>query len=265
VANVTIPGIATSATSLAAADLIEVSQGGTSKQASIGLIPGRLLAIQRFASAQTVTPTYNANTNSIIIKLLGAGGGGRSVAAPSAGVVAIGQPGDGGAYLEKRLTTGFSGKQLVVGTAGTGGSATTPPNSGTNGTATTFDAAGANYSAGGGAGGTATNSAPYGWIVYSGGAAVASNGDLNVASKYSLNFSTSASGSPSASSLGGSPGNPVYGQGAVTAAIVSTSAVAGATGAGNGAGGSGAICFNGNTPLAGGNGTDGYAEIWEFS
>lgn len=240
---------------------------GNTTITTTGGCTGVLIAVQRFSTHQTVTPTFNANTNSIVIKLLGAGGGGRSVAAPGASNIAIGEAGGGGGYCEKLISgrSNFVGKQLIVGTAGTGGAAASAPNSGGNGGDTTFDAAGANYKGGGGLGGSGTDVANYGWIVRVLNGGSAANCDLNTTAPYTFNFSTnSATSQPSGLSQGGAAAEPHYGAPGSTQAVLSTAAVQGGDATGNGTGGAGGITFNGNTPLRGGNGTDGYAEIWEY-
>lgn len=251
---------------ITAANLLRVNADGSINVVGGGAAAaGRLLAVQTFTTHQTVTPTYNALTTSVVIVLVGAGGGGGAASAnPGAATGFWGQPGGGGAYLRKRLTTAFSGKQLIVGTGGAGGTA--GANAGANGTATSFDAGGANYSAGPGIGGatsrtvTATTFADAPIQT----PATASNGDVNVSGDIGTLTVFSAGALNIATGQGGS--SP-FGRGGIPQTLSGTNiSQAGAAGQGNGSGGSAGATFGGTAAaVAGGAGTDGYAEIWEYS
>src|SRR5690348_17081100 len=74
---------------------------------------GRLLNVQVFTASGTYTPT--PGTNSVVVEVLGAGGG---AAATAAGQGSIGGGGWSGAYAKGRITSGFSGASITVGASG---------------------------------------------------------------------------------------------------------------------------------------------------
>ena len=237
-------------------------QSNTSSQPTVTgqvVANGALVGIQRFATHGTFTYTPDAGTNTVLIKLLGAGASGNGCSTPAGGSANIGQTGGGGAYLEKLLTTNFSGKQIVVGQGGAASSIGDSP--GNSGGDTTFDAAGGNYRAGGGVAGTGMNSAAYGWQVLGQAAAgTAINGDLNEAGQIG-GPNTSFAGLPTASSVGA---NSRYGQGGIAEVIGGTISLPGAAGIGNGSGSSGGLCLSSGPDEPSAAGTDGYAEIDEY-
>lgn len=111
------------------------------------------------------------------------------------------------------------------------------------------------------------NMGEYGWQVLgqaAGGVAV--NGDYNEVGQgggpnTSLSATLSKSGYMTTSSVGASSR---YGQGGVAEVIGGPVSLPGATGIGNGSGGSGGLCFSSGPDEPGGPGTDGYAEFDEY-
>lgn len=109
---------------------------------TISKTPGRIIGVQTFGSGGVYTPT--PGTKSIIVEGCGGGGGGGGAGATAAGVVSIGGGGASGGYFRTRLTSGFSGATVTIGSGGPGGINANP---GGNGTATQF---GNIFAAGGG-------------------------------------------------------------------------------------------------------------------
>lgn len=124
--------------------VIQVTYDGTQFQLSGVFQKGALLGVQRFTANGTYTPT--PGTASVIVELVGAGGGSGGTTATGAGTISTSGGGGSGAYARSRLTSGFSGASVTVGTAGAAG--TSPAGAGGNGTASSFGA----LTAGGGIG-----------------------------------------------------------------------------------------------------------------
>lgn len=212
--------------------------------------------------AGTYTPT--TGTVSVIIELVGGGGGGGGISQPGGSSVATARGGGGGGYIQHRLTSAFSGAAYVVGAKGTGGTAGN--NAGTAGSNTTFTATGGGgtvYTAGGGSAG---NGGSGGTPPGVGGAATAggtcTNGDVQKPGGPSLHNLSLANGE----ALGGGGGSSHYGAGAPTNNGGGANASsAGSAGTGKGAGGSGAAGSGSGVARAGGDGTDGFIIITEFS
>lgn len=112
---------------------------------------GNILAIRRFTSSGTYTPT--AGTVAVRVQLVGGGGGGGGSSATSTGQQSVGAGGAGGSYAESFLTSGFSGVTMTIGAAGSAGAIA---GSGGNGGTTSF---GALLSATGGGGGQPSGAA----------------------------------------------------------------------------------------------------------
>lgn len=228
-----------------------------------GASSGGLIGIQKFtAGSHTYTPTLG--TNSIFMRLQGAGGGGGGVASPGSGNVARAFAGCAGGYLEKYLTANFSGAALVVGAKGTGGTAGN--NNGTAGGDTTFtDTAGSPtvYTASGGALGSGSTGFAPPLAQSSAGGAAATNGDLNIAggpTKPAVALSTSAL-------IGSGGGDARLGFGATPKALTATASTSNGNNApaGFGGGGGGGIATTTGAAASGGDGADGVIEIFEFN
>lgn len=213
---------------------------------------GRLLNIQTpplGASVYTPTP----GTTSIVIKAVGAGGAGGGNQAAAAAQYAAGGAGGSGAYFEHRLTSGFSGAALTVGTGGVGVSAA----AGGAGGNTSFAAIVAG-GGGGGGGGTATGTGTVRAGLTAGGAAGAVTGVPNLIAAAGSVGGTAWSdalaivaGIGAPSFFGGMSGEIYNGPGVVGSAF--------------GAGGSGSASTTGFGARAGGNGANGLMQIYEYS
>ncbi|HHH0343925.1 TPA: phage tail protein [Yersinia enterocolitica] len=81
---------------------------------------GRLIGPPKiFTSSGTYTPT--AGTTSVIVEAQGAGGGGGYARATSTGYMSAGSGGGAGGYGKSRLTSGFSGVAITIGSGGSQG------------------------------------------------------------------------------------------------------------------------------------------------
>ena len=89
---------------------------------------GRLLNVRIFTTTDIYTPT--TGTQSIIVDVIGGGG----ATTPSASQRSCGGGGSAGAYARARLTTGFAGVTVTIGSGGAGISAA----AGNSGGTTTF-------------------------------------------------------------------------------------------------------------------------------
>lgn len=90
----------------------------------INALGGRLINIQTFYSSGTYTPT--SGTKSVIVEMVGGGGGSDAAPATGSGQVSIVTGGGAGAYAKGRFLTGFSGASVVVGAGGVGGTSGSP-------------------------------------------------------------------------------------------------------------------------------------------
>lgn len=133
---------------------------------------GELLNVRVFASGATYTPT--AGTNSIVVYVVGAGGGSGGNAATGAGQNAASGGGGAGAFEWARITSAFSGVTLAVGTGGTAGAA--GANAGGTGGTTSFGALISCTGGVGGGGGAAVASASAGGSAGTGAAACTISG-----------------------------------------------------------------------------------------
>jgi hypothetical protein len=120
---------------------------------------GRLLNTQYFTTPGTFTYTPTAGTNKVFVRVQGADGAGGGLGATNSAQIAAAGGGGGGGYLEKTLTSGFSGATIVVGASGVGASASS---GGTGGTSS-FGAYGATGGSGGGTNTVASTSEAVGF------------------------------------------------------------------------------------------------------
>lgn len=236
--------------------------GPTGATGAAGSTSGTLIGVQIIDTPGAFTYTPTPGTNSVIMELLGAGGGGCGVAQPGASNIALGRSGAGGAWLLKRLTSGFSGESGSIGAGGTGGAAGT--NAGTAGGDTTFtDGSATTYTAAGGPGGpsaAATTTTSQTQVGVGGGAAT--NGDLQRnGERASFSIVITAT-----NMRVGAGGNSKYGTGGVGAVLTANNtSQAGSNASGHGAGGGGAGASGTGAAVAGGNGSDGMAIFWEYA
>jgi hypothetical protein len=214
---------------------------------------GRLINIQYFFSSGTYTPT--TGTTSVVIQAWGAGGQGGGVPNPGSGQTASGGGGSGGAFMQKRLTSGFSGATVTVGAGGSGGG------SGTGGAGgnSSFTAS---YVAAGGAGGSSSGglTVTLASILSSpGNGAASTGGDLNGVTPqggYGIWYSSgqAQSGYGGAGFLGQQGAAPVI-----------NGSGAGKPGQVQGSGGSGANAFGSGGAFSGGAGGGGLVIVYEYS
>lgn len=100
-----------------AGDLVDafVTAGGLQAMDQTGATPGKLLSTQVFG-AGTVTPTYPAGTNTVVIELQAGGGSGGGVAGPDGSHAAVGSSAGAGAYIQAQMAIATAtGQSLVVG------------------------------------------------------------------------------------------------------------------------------------------------------
>lgn len=208
-------------------------------------VNGALINIKYFTTAGASTYSPTAGTKFIIVQVTGGGGGGGGNRGANNGA---GGGGAGGTAI-KKITSGFSGVTVTVGSAGSGAGAGGGSVGGTGGTSSF----GALVSATGGAGGIGWEGTPFGGGGASGNG---SSGDVNIRGGCGLNgcyltgsISVSFSGQGGASFYGGGGNNRSYNdQGA------------GDTGKAYGSGGSGAY---GNA--GGGAGAAGLVIVYEYA
>lgn len=212
---------------------------------------GRLLNVQTFTANGTYTPT--PGTTSIVIELLGGGAAGGGCVATGAGQLSIGSGGGAGALVKSRVTSGFSGASVVVGTAGAGVSGA----SGNNGSASTF----LTLSAGGGFGGAASSAAST-VAAAGGGGGVGANGNISNGSGERGELTGAAFAN--VIWLSGAGGNTYIGGGG-TAQQTTAATTPGVAASGFGAGGGGAVVGASGAASAGGAGSPGIVVIYEYS
>jgi hypothetical protein len=223
---------------------------GASADPTWGYPTGTLIGIQIFTSSGTYTP--DAGTNSVIVEAVGGGGGGGGVAATGAGQTAAAGGGAAGGYVRKRLTSGFSGATVTIGSAGSGGTA--GANSGGAGGNTSF---GASITAGGGVGGGGGTAFTPPGLGQNGAGGTATGGDINVAGAGGSIYYVA-----SANTLWAGPGeSSFYGRGGKS----SINGAAANAASGFGSGGSGASNVASASAQAGASGTAGLVIVWEYN
>lgn len=215
---------------------------------------GRLISIVRITTTSTYTPS--PGVKSVIVYCQGAGGAGGGAAPTTSTTSAPGGGGGAGALTVAKLTAGFSGASVVVGSGGAGaGNA-----AGGNGGPSLF---GASITAGGGQGGAraAAFTPPLYSTPGSGGAGISGAnlyGKAGDSGTIGICFNpVTAVGGVGATSMFGGGGNPV--------GVSSVIAVNGQAGSGFGSGGSGGVSAGGAGAAAGGSGAPGIVFVYEYS
>ncbi|WP_434626185.1 hypothetical protein J3P84_23450 [Pseudomonas sp. Z1-29] len=210
---------------------------------------GRLLNVRTFTSSSTYIPT--PGTASIVVEVVGGGGGSGGCAATSASQYAASAGAASGSFAKGRITSGFSGVAVSVGSAGTVGAAGGP---GGSGGTSSF---GALVSAPGGPGSAtgAAISAQFFLVAGTPSGPQAGGGSI-----------FNSSGEPGSvgftANVGGNGGSTPYGSGGLGSGITGLSG-SDATGYGSGAGG---ICRNASqAAIAGFPGRPGVVIITEYS
>lgn len=110
---------------------------GVSSLAFLNVVSGRLLNIQVLSVSGTQLYAPTPGTRSILVEMIGGGGGSAGCAATAADQTGLTCPGGNGAYAMLRLNSGFDNVTLTVGAGGLAGSSTQP---GGNGGTTSFGA-----------------------------------------------------------------------------------------------------------------------------
>jgi hypothetical protein len=220
----------------------------TSSAASGGT--GRLIrAPQVITNTSTTTYTTPAGCTGIYVELLGGGGGGGGCSATNNN---IGGSGAAGSYASKYFTvTASTGYTVAIGAAGTGGAA--GANAGTAGGNTTITVGATTVTAVGGTAGAAGSDN----TSKTASGVTATNGDLNASSQPGTSTFINATTNQQIATGGSTP----YGGGGTK--IFSNTAGDGAAATGYGAGGSGG--FSRGATQAGGNGSQGFIRIWEYT
>jgi hypothetical protein len=218
---------------------------------------GRLLAVRKFTTGGTYTPT--AGTSFVIVEAVGGGGGGGGAGVTGSGAIAAAGCGGGsGAMVRALVSSGFAGVALAIGAGGAGGSGNS---TGSQGGDTTFGALVTAFGGYGGNGMSASSSVKFttggGWA---GGAAVSGSAVL-------LNFE-SENGTPGQVSAGcGCAGIGGRSELSPFLANVGSPLSGGPSGAPirPGAGGGGALSMNGGAAQTGGIGAAGQIIIHEYA
>lgn len=217
---------------------------------------GALLNVQTFTSSGTYTPT--AGTTSIIVEVQAAGGGSGGCVATSASQLSYGGGGGAGTFVKARITSGFSGAAVTIGSAGAAGAAGA---AGGNGGATSFGSLVSCPGGNGGAAGAAIT-ASQGHVGFSGGAkggaptisgATALQTVRGAPAGFFHDTATSTIGSAGGSSPHGNGGAPAVINGAVDPAN------------GYGAGAAGPVNGPSQSAKVGAAGTPGFVVIYEYS
>lgn len=212
---------------------------------------GRLIATRVFSAAGATTYTPTAGTKSVEVLVVAGGGGGGGSLTSAAGQCSSAAGGGGGGASFKRITSGFAGVTLTVGTAGGGGA---PGVQGGAGGASSF---GAHCSATGGGGGTQGGVVTIGTVNFGGigTQGTGSNGDWNARGGqgwYAAVMDAGATSGPGGPSIFGGGGTWSFNAAPSTAATTP------------GAGGGGATSLA-SAGQAGGAGAAGIIIVREFA
>ncbi len=215
---------------------------------------GRLISIVRITS--TSTYTASPGVKSVIVYCQGAGGAGGGTAPTSSTTSSPAGGGGAGALAVAKLTSGFSGASVAIGSGGLGVSNA----AGGNGGATSF---GGVITAGGGQGGA--RSAAFPPPLYStpgpGGAGISG---ANLYGKAGDSGAIGICFNP-ITAVGGAGAQSTYGGGGNPVGVSTATAVNGQPGSGYGAGGSGGVSAGGAGAATGGNGSSGIVFVYEYS
>ena len=226
-------------------------------------VTGGLLAVQKFTSGGTYTPT--AGTVYAVVEAIGAGGGGGGAISSSTNYTSAGSGGGGGGY-GVYLYANPAAQTVTVPSGGSGGSGA---GNGGSPSATTF---GALLSVNGGGGGTGGTDG-FGPVNVAGGAGGTGAGSYSITGSYGGQALSNYGGiiSPDVRYglvRGGHGGNSNYGFGGDDAWLVGSNAsafsVAGNNGSGYGGGGGGAAISYKLVTVSGGSGTGGIIIVHDY-
>lgn len=219
---------------------------------------GALLSITRITASGTYT--LPSNVGAIFVRIVGGGGSGGGAASTSGSSVSVGSGGGAGGYVDKFITSPASSATVTIGAGASGNSAA----NGSAGGASSFVDGTYTLSAGGGSAGLILGADATTFQSFQGGiASGASGGDANIIpARAERSFRYPPRG------YGGSGGSgPFGGGGGGTEGTGSSGGQTGGNGNGYGSGGGGSLNAGagGSTARPGGDGTDGYCEVWEFA
>lgn len=220
---------------------------GASADPIFGFPTGTLIGVQRFTSSTTYTPT--TGTNSVIVEIQGGGGAGGGAPATGVGQFSAGLAGGGGGYIKHRMTTGFSGATVTVGSGGVGASGA----AGGNGGSSTFAGVTANGGTGGGviAAGTVGNAGATAGGTASGGSLINVSGNPGGFTTFSQPNNIGIPSNGGASMLGAGGGG--------------TFSSTGGAATGFGGGGGGSLNTASQAAMTGGAGAAGVVIVWEYA
>lgn len=225
--------------------------------------PGRLLTVNTYTVHGTYTWNRPANCNSTIGRLAGAAGGGASANATAANHGDGGGGGGAGGYTEGQNLSPPASWTVTIPQGGTGG-ASGALNSGGNGSAAASIGSWMVANSGnGGSAGLDQNPPTRG----AGGAGGTVSTAGNLISFTGQNGADGSGSGGNSVAIGGAGGSGPLGQGGASVAAGADQQTTGLNGSGWGAGGSGGAANDNTTTktAAGGNGTDGGAEIKAYS
>ena len=215
--------------------------------------------------------TTPAGCNSIYVEAIGAGGGGGGSDTFATNAASSGGGGGSGAYAAKYFTVSPSTSYAyAIGASGIAG--TNTGGDGGSGGNTTFTVVATTITAGGGAGGLASQpTTNYRFDIESGGAGgTATNGDINVPGSagtvggFDITSSSSSFDSVNAGT-GGNGGSSFFGGGGAGGVRTgNTGSTAGSNGS-SGGGGGGSVTITTTTGAAGGAGGAGLIRVWEYT
>lgn len=209
-----------------------------------------LLNIQIFNTAGTSTYTPTPGTAVIDVEVQGGGGAGGGGASTGAGQVAGGAGGAAGAYGRKRLTTGFAGVTVTVGSGGI------PVNGGAGGNGGTSSFGAFVSAPGGNGGGTVAPAAPVNAPISGAVGPIATGGDVNGVGGHGYYFWSANN------PLGGKGGMSFFGEGGFQTSGISVGNPAQSPGSG---GSGGVLAPSSGASTAGGAGARGIVIIREYA
>lgn len=216
-------------------------------------LAGKLINIRVFTAGGTYTAT--TGTNSVVVEGVGAGGAGGGAPAAGSGNITVGAGGGAGAYGWVRLTSGFNGQTITIGTGGSGVAGGTGGSGGTTSFGTSLVLAGGT----GGGTGVIVSSSGLGGQPGSGGAATTATVGVPGSSGFT-GLAISASIGQS-----GAGGSTRFGAGGGATQGGGPTASSGFAGTGYGAGGSGGLGISNTVTPTGGAGAPGLIVVYEYA
>ena len=218
-----------------------------------GTLKGRLLNVQTITSSGSYSKTPGANF--AIVEVVGPGGGGQEAGSTKI----VGGGGGAGAYVKALISSLPVSYSIIIGSAGTGTTASVSGVASNPGGVTTFDSL---ITCNGGGGGISQQ--PVSGVI----SCLAPGGLGGAYSSTGVILINASNGAPGAygtgidpNYLGGNGGNTPLGNGGFGTASVGTIPATNGSGYGPGGGGNASI----TTAAHGGNGASGVVIIWEYA